>query len=105
MYISIDECVYRSVGIGRYSDGLRAGLLGFNSSQRQDISLLHSVQTGSGTHPSSYAMGTGGFFPRGVKQSGRETDHSPPSSAEDKNDGALSPLPDISESESESLYD
>jgi hypothetical protein len=25
-----------------------------------DFSLLHSFQTGSGTHPASYPMGTGG---------------------------------------------
>jgi hypothetical protein len=27
--------------------------------------LRHRVQTGSGTHPSSYPMGTGGSFPEG----------------------------------------
>jgi hypothetical protein len=54
------------------------------------FSLLHSA------HPSSYAMGTGGFFPRGVKQSGRETDHSPQYNAEVKNVEAMSPLPDNS---------
>jgi hypothetical protein len=46
-------------------------------------SLLHIVQTGSGVHPTSYKMGTGGSFP-GVKQQGREADHSPPTSAEVK---------------------
>jgi hypothetical protein len=50
----------------------------------QDLSLLHVVQTGSGTHPASNPMGTGGSFP-GVKRPGREVDHSPPSSAEVKN--------------------
>jgi hypothetical protein len=30
-------------------------------------------------------MGSGGFFPRGIKQPGREADHSPPSSADVKN--------------------
>jgi hypothetical protein len=28
------------------------------------FSPLHSVQTGSGAHPASYLMGTGGSFPR-----------------------------------------
>jgi hypothetical protein len=42
------------------------------------------VQTGPGVHPTSYPMGTGGFFPGGVKRSGREADHSPPASAEVK---------------------
>jgi hypothetical protein len=41
------------------------------------------VQTGSGVHPTSYKMGTGGSFP-GVKWQGREADHSPPNSAEVK---------------------
>jgi hypothetical protein len=30
------------------------------SRQGQDISFLHSVQTGSGAHPASYPVGTGG---------------------------------------------
>jgi hypothetical protein len=42
------------------------------------------VQTGSGTHPASCTMGTGGSF-SGVKaRPGRDADHSPPSSAEVK---------------------
>jgi hypothetical protein len=50
----------------------------------QKFLLLHIVQTGSGVHPTSYKMGTGGSFP-GVKLQGREADHSPPTSAEVKN--------------------
>jgi hypothetical protein len=34
-------------------------------------------------YPASYPMGTGGSFP-GIKAAGREADHSPPTSAEDK---------------------
>jgi hypothetical protein len=30
-----------------------------------EFSLLHIVQIGSGAHPASYPMGTGGPFPRG----------------------------------------
>jgi hypothetical protein len=44
-----------------------------------NFSLHHRVQTGSGVHPASCR------FPRGVKQPGREGDHSPSSSAEVKN--------------------
>jgi hypothetical protein len=40
-------------------------------------------------------MGTGAFPPE-VKQPAREADHSPPSSAEVKNDGAIPPLPHTS---------
>jgi hypothetical protein len=43
--------------------------------------LHHRVENGSGAHPASYPMGTGGSFP-GVKRPGREADHSPPFSAE-----------------------
>jgi hypothetical protein len=44
------------------------------------VFLLH-VQTGSGVHPTSYPMGAGGCF-TGVKRTRRETNHSPPASAE-----------------------
>jgi hypothetical protein len=50
----------------------------------KDISLLHSVQTGPGIHPDSN--------PRGLKWPGCEADHSPPSIAEVKNDGAIPPF-------------
>jgi hypothetical protein len=39
---------------------------------RKEFSPLHSVQTGSGAHPASYPMGTGGFS-SGVKR--RRTTH------------------------------
>jgi hypothetical protein len=32
-------------------------------SRNKNLSLLHSIQTGSGIHPASYAMGKRGFFP------------------------------------------
>jgi hypothetical protein len=40
------------------------------------------VQTGSGANPASCTMGTGGPFSGGKARSGRDADHSPPSSAE-----------------------
>jgi hypothetical protein len=58
----------------------------------QGFSLLHGVPNGSGTNP-SYLTGTGGSFP-GIKRQGCEADHSPPSSADVKKDGALSPYLD-----------
>jgi hypothetical protein len=48
-----------------------------------DISSSPCVQTGSGAHPASYPMGTGGSFPGGKA---RPADHSPPSTAEVKNE-------------------
>jgi hypothetical protein len=49
-----------------------------------NISLHHHVQNGSGAHPASYLMGTGGSFLGGVKRPGRDADYSPPSNAEVK---------------------
>jgi hypothetical protein len=51
-----------------------------------DFSSSPCVQTGSGAHPVSYPVGTGGSFPGGKEQPGRDADHSPPSSAEVKNE-------------------
>jgi hypothetical protein len=55
----------------------------FNSREDQAFSLLHVVEIGSGVHPTSYQMGTGALSP-GVMWPERETDHSPPASAEVK---------------------
>jgi hypothetical protein len=44
------------------------------------------VQTGSGAHPASCTMGTGGPFLGGKARPGRDADHSPPSSAEVENE-------------------
>jgi hypothetical protein len=51
----------------------------FKSREGQEFSLLHVVQTSSGVHPTSYAMGTWDSFP---EEKRREADHSPPNSAE-----------------------
>jgi hypothetical protein len=56
---------------------------GRSSSSSGVKNFLHVVQTGSGSHPASYLMGTGRFS-RGAKRPGRETDNSPPTSAEVK---------------------
>jgi hypothetical protein len=55
-----------------------AGTKGFSSSL--------CVQTGSGAHPASCPMGTGGPFSGGKARLGRDADHSPPSSAEVENE-------------------
>jgi hypothetical protein len=47
----------------------------------KDFSSSLCVQTGSGAHPASCTIGTGGPFPGGKARSGRDADHSPPSSA------------------------
>jgi hypothetical protein len=48
----------------------------------KDFSSILCVQTGSGAHPASCTMDTGGPFPGGKARQGRDADHSPPSSAE-----------------------
>jgi hypothetical protein len=62
----------------------RAGRSGFDPQQGQRIFLLASA-----SHPASYSMGTGGPFPGGKARPGRDADHSPPSSAEVKNEQGL----------------
>jgi hypothetical protein len=49
--------------------------------EAEDFSSSLCVQTGSGAHPASYPMGTGG-----KARPGRDAEHSPPSSAEVKNE-------------------
>jgi hypothetical protein len=48
----------------------------------KDFSSSLFVQTGSGVHPASCTMGTGGPFHGGKARPGRDADHSPPSSVE-----------------------
>jgi hypothetical protein len=48
----------------------------------EDFSSSLCVQTGSGAHPASCTMGTGGPFLGGKARPGRDADHSPPSNAE-----------------------
>jgi hypothetical protein len=54
--------------------------------EAEDFSSSLCVQTSSGAHPASCPMGTGGPFPGGKVQSGRDADDSPPFSAEVKNE-------------------
>jgi hypothetical protein len=48
----------------------------------KDFSSILCVQTGSGAHPASCTMGTGGPFPGGKACPGRDADNLPTSSAE-----------------------
>jgi hypothetical protein len=54
-----------------------------------DFSSSLCVQTGSGAHPASCTMGTGGTFPWGKAWPGRDAYHSPLSSAEVENEWEL----------------
>jgi hypothetical protein len=52
--------------------------------EAEDISSNLCVETGSGAHPASCTTGSGGSFRGGKARSGRDADHSSPSSAEVK---------------------
>jgi hypothetical protein len=49
--------------------------------REEDFSSSLCVQTGSGAHPASCIVGTGGPFPGGKARPERDADHSLPSSA------------------------
>jgi hypothetical protein len=57
----------------------------------RDLSPLHSIETGSEAPPSLVSSGYSVFFFPHVKLPEREADHSPPSNAEVKNGGAITP--------------
>jgi hypothetical protein len=65
------------------------------------ISPILCVQTRSEAHPASYPMGTGGPFPGGKALPSRDADHSPPSSAEVKNEKELFLLSSLAETTSQ----
>jgi hypothetical protein len=52
----------------------------------KNFSSILCVQTGSGAHPASCPMGTGGPFSRAKARQGRDADHSPPSNSEVENE-------------------
>jgi hypothetical protein len=57
-----------------------------SQAEAKDFSSLLCVQTGSGAHPASCTMGTGGPFPGTKARPRRDADHSPQSSAEVENE-------------------
>jgi hypothetical protein len=58
---------------------------GGRAPQFKNIYSILCVQTGSGAHPASCTMGTGGPFPGAKARPGRDADHSLPPSVEIKN--------------------
>jgi hypothetical protein len=67
--------------------GLDDRAIGVRSpTEAKDFSSSLCVQAGSGAHPASCTVGTGGPFPGAKAHPGREADHSPPSSAEVENE-------------------
>jgi hypothetical protein len=70
--------IYRHVKLHK-SRGSSVSIV--NDYRLEDFSFSLCVQTGSGAHPDSCPMGTGG-----KARPGRDADHSPPSSAEVKHE-------------------
>jgi hypothetical protein len=64
-----------------------------SAAEAKDFSFSLCVQTGSGPHQASCAMGTGGPFPGGKARPGCDADHSPPPSVEVDNEYELYLLP------------
>jgi hypothetical protein len=79
--------------LSRYSDGLQAALPGFDYRQEQGI-FLYSTASRLAMGPTQPPIQwVPGAFSPGIKRSGREADHSPPSRTKVKNVGATPPLP------------
>jgi hypothetical protein len=57
--------------------------------EEKDFSSSLCVQNGSGAHPASYPIGTGGPFPGCKARQERDADHSHPSSTEVMNEYEL----------------
>jgi hypothetical protein len=66
--------------------GLQTGRPGFDPQQRQRIFLIASASRPALGPTQPCPMGTGVSFPGGKVRPGRDGDHSPPSSAEVKNE-------------------
>jgi hypothetical protein len=65
----------------------RPGNRGSTPGRGKRLPSLASVSRQAlGAHPASCTMGTGGPFPGAKERPGRDTDHSPPSSAEVENE-------------------
>jgi hypothetical protein len=81
-----------TVGWGRSGSivshyGLDDRAIGVRSpAEAKDFSSNLCVQTGSGAHPASCTMGTGGPFPGAKARSGLDADHSPPFSNKFENE-------------------
>jgi hypothetical protein len=82
---SLKDFAATSNARSQYSVWLRSGRPGDRGSipgRGKRIFPLNCIHTGSGTHPASCPMSTGGPFPGGKARPGRDADHSLPSSSE-----------------------
>jgi hypothetical protein len=86
--MSRDSSVGIALGYGLDDRGSRVRF----SAGAGNFSLHHHVQNGSGAHPASYRRILGALS-LGIKRSGCEADHSPPSIAEVKNEWSYTSTP------------
>jgi hypothetical protein len=86
------QCRARALQLSRYSDRLRTGRPGFDSRQCKIFLFSTASRPALGPTQPPVQWVPGAFSP-GVQRQGREADHSPPSSDEVKNGGAISQLP------------
>jgi hypothetical protein len=70
----------------RYSVQQITGRPGFDPGRGNGYFSSPCVQTGSGAHPASYTIGTGGSFPGGKERPGRDADYSLPFTAKVENE-------------------
>jgi len=93
------KLIFITINVGKPGSSVstRTERAGFHSRQWQKriFSLYHHDQTSFRSHSGSYPIGTGGgeALSPGVKQPGRETDQTPPSSAEVKMCDVIPPHP------------
>jgi hypothetical protein len=88
---------YKGGNVSRVAESVKCLTMDWTAGVRspieaEDFSSNLCIQTGSGAHPASYTVGTGGSFPGGKVQPGRDADHSPPSSAKVKKEYELNLL-------------
>jgi hypothetical protein len=75
-YVYLDERSRVSSGSTVSDYGLDDRAIGVRSlAEAKNFSPILCVQTGSGAHPASCTMGTGGPFPGGKARPGRDADH------------------------------
>jgi hypothetical protein len=77
---SLEKCLWGGGGAKREEQTVLSHALFL----REEWKVTWCVQTGSGAHPASYSLGTGGSSLE-LKRPRREAGHSPPSNAEIKN--------------------
>jgi hypothetical protein len=70
--MSTDVCIVSCCGLDDRENEVRS------PAEVKDFSSSLCVQTGSGAHPASCTVGTGGPFPGAKARPGRDADHSPP---------------------------